>query len=222
MTDEYSEATDGIGGPHDSQPVVTAGAEPETADAVAVLLHGRGASARGILGLAEEFETERVRYVAPQAAGRTWYPRSFLEEIDANEPHLSSALALVGRVVDRTASTVGRDRIVLLGFSQGACLASEWIARNTARYGGLVALSGGLIGPEGTPREYEGSLDGTPVFLGCSDVDPHIPLKRVHETRDVLDELGADVDERIYEGMGHGINEDELTAARELVGRVMG
>lgn len=204
-------------GPHADQQVVTAGADLADARAAVVMVHGRGATARSILGMSGEFGTDRVAYLAPQAANHTWYPHSFTEETEHNQPHLDSALAFLGETVERAADAVGADRVALLGFSQGACLSSEWVARNARRYGGVIAFSGGLIGPEGTPRNYEGDLDGTPAFLGCSDVDPHIPLERVHETRDVFEELGAAVDERIYEGMGHGVNEEELAAAKGIV-----
>ncbi|WP_435062639.1 alpha/beta hydrolase [Halobaculum sp. EA56] len=206
-----------VEGPHGGQPVRHAGADLADANAAVVMVHGRGATARSILGMAGEFGTDSVAYLAPSASRNTWYPHSFMEEMDKNQPHLDSALALVGHVVDAVADAVGHERVLLLGFSQGACLASEWTARNARRYGGLVGFSGGLIGPEGTPREYDGDLDGTPVFLGCSDVDPHIPLERVKETTEVLSDLGAEVDERIYEGMGHGVNEDELAAAKGMV-----
>ena len=204
--------------PHAGQPVGTAGAALDDADAAVVLVHGRGATAESMLEMAGEFAADGVAYLAPQAEGRTWYPNSFLEAIETNEPSLSSALALVEDVLARAGDAgIPTDRTALVGFSQGACLSSEYVARNAERYGGLAALSGGLIGPEGTPREYDGDLDGTPVFLGCSDVDPHIPVERVHETRDVLAELGADVTERIYEGMGHGVNEEELEYVAKLV-----
>lgn len=203
---------------HGDQPLLREGTELSTADGAVVLLHGRGASARSILGVAGEFDVEGVAYLAPQAAQRTWYPQSFLEPIERNEPWLTAALDRVSEVVSTAADQVGLERVALVGFSQGACLASEWTARNARRYGGLAALSGGLIGPEGTPRNYDGSLDGTPVFLGCSDVDPHIPVERVHETRDVFEHLGGDVTESIYEGMGHGINEDELEQVSAMVG----
>ncbi|WP_348608022.1 alpha/beta hydrolase [Halobaculum rarum] len=209
--------TSGVDGPHGGQPVRHAGADLDEATAVVVMVHGRGATARSILGMAGEFGTDDVAYLAPSASRNTWYPHSFMEETSENQPHLDSALDFVGSVVDAAADAVGHERVLLLGFSQGACLSSEWVARNARRYGGLVGFSGGLIGPEGTPREYDGDLDGTPVFLGCSDVDPHIPLERVKETTEVLSGLGAEVDERIYEGMGHGVNEDELAAAKEMV-----
>ncbi|USZ67827.1 dienelactone hydrolase family protein [Halorussus salilacus] len=207
-----------MAGPHQDQPLATAGTDPADADAGAVMVHGRGASARGILGMAGEFGVEGVAYVAPQARRGTWYPNSFTAPMDSNEPGLSSGLRAVADAVE-TLNDAGipTDRVLLLGFSQGACLASEFVARNARRYGGLAAYSGGVIGPEGTPRDYEGSLDGTPVFLGCSDRDPHIPLERVHETAAVFEELGGNVTERIYEGMGHTVNEDEIEFVADML-----
>ena len=205
-------------GPHADQPRLTAGASLDEADAAVVMVHGRGATARSILSMAREVHRDGVAYLAPQAANNTWYPNSFLSSLESNEPYLSSALGVVGRsVADAADAGVPPDRTLLMGFSQGACLTSEFVARNARRYGGVAGLSGGLIGPEGTPRDYDGSLDGTPVFLGCSDVDPHVPLERVRETTEVFERLGADVDERIYEGMAHTVNEDEIAAVRELV-----
>ncbi|WP_132059818.1 alpha/beta hydrolase [Halorussus amylolyticus] len=205
-------------GPHQNQSLATAGADPEDATAGVVMVHGRGASAQSILGMAREFGVDDVAYVAPQAQRGTWYPNSFMAPIPSNEPHLTSALEAVGDAIS-TLSNAGipEDRILLLGFSQGACLSSEFVARNARRYGGLAAFSGGLIGPEGTPRDYDGSLDGTPVFLGCSDRDPHIPVERVHETADVFEAMDADVTERIYEGMGHTVNEDEIEFVADLL-----
>jgi len=204
--------------PHADQPTETAGASLEDADAAVVLVHGRGASASGMLDLAGDLSVDGVAYRAIQAARRTWYPNSFMAPIESNEPWLSSALSFLDRTVAETAENgPGRDHVVLVGFSQGACLASEYVARNPDRYGGLAALSGGLIGPEGTAFDYEGDLAGTPVFLGCSDVDPHIPVERVHETRDALTALGGDVTEQIYGGMGHTVNQDELDRLESLV-----
>ena len=159
-----------------------------------------------------------MSYVAPQAAGNTWYPYSFLEAIAQNEPGITSGLGVIARLV----AAFGEDgippnRVAIMGFSQGACLSLEYAARHARRYHAVVGFSGGVIGPPGTPRNYPGSLEGTPVFLGCSDVDPHIPLERVHETADVFGRLHALVDERIYRGMGHTINEDELAAARAIL-----
>jgi phospholipase/carboxylesterase len=195
--------------------IASAGAPLSRAKAAMILLHGRGATADGMLELAEVFAQPDVAYLAPQAPGRTWYPYSFLAPIDQNEPHLSRALALVGELV----SDLGRngfapEKLVLLGFSQGGCLALEYAARHAQRYGAVIGLSSGLIGPEGTPRTYGGSLAGTRVVLGCSDVDAHIPVGRVHESARVLKTLGGDVVERIYPGMGHTINDDEIAQVR--------
>ena len=203
--------------PHAGQPVEHRGAPLEDAERAVVLLHGRGARALGMLQFADDLPSEDTAFLAPQASRATWYPKSFLEPTSENEPHFSSALALVGDVIDDATDHVPRERVLLLGFSQGACLASEFVARNPGRYGGLVVFSGGLHGPEGTTWEYDGNLDETPVFLGCSDRDPHIPAERVHDTRDVFASMGADVTERIYEGMGHGVNEDELEYAAGMV-----
>ncbi len=204
--------------PHDAQPVLHYGAPVESARLAAIFVHGRGASAEDILGIAPELGADDVAYLAPQAANQTWYPYSFLAPIEKNEPWLTSALGLLATLVANLAGHgYGSERIVLLGFSQGACLSLEFAARNPRRYAAVVGLSGGLIGPPSTPRDYPGSLTGTPVFLGCSDIDPHIPLERVRETAGVLRRMGATVDERIYNGMGHTISGDELEAVRALV-----
>jgi predicted esterase len=223
--------------PHAGQPVVTAGAPLAEAGGAVVLLHGRGDSARGILGLAEALDRPDLAWLAPQAAGGAWYPHSFLAPIEANEPQLSSAVRAVLRAVEQ-AETAGIDRphVVLGGFSQGACLACEVAARHAGRWGGLFALSGGLIGtgpgPADAPRlhgmggtyadkafDYAGSLAGVPAFLGCSDRDPHIPLPRVERTADVLRQLGADPDLRVYPDFGHAVNADEVEAVRGLLAR---
>jgi predicted esterase len=205
--------------PHAGQPVLTMGPRPTEARATVICLHGRGASAEDILGLAAELRVTDVAFLAPQAASHTWYPYSFLSEIARNEPYLTSALSLIARILaDVEGQGVDAARIGFLGFSQGACLALEFAARHARRHAAIAGLSGGLIGPPGTPRRYAGTLDGTPVFLGCSDVDSHIPLERVHETAAVLREMGASVDERIYPRMGHTVNEDELEAVRAMFG----
>jgi phospholipase/carboxylesterase len=195
--------------------VATSGAPLARAKAAMILLHGRGASAEGMLSLAEVFAQRDIACLAPQAAGGSWYPYSFLAPIERNEPSLSRSLETIGTLIaDVSAQGVGAERLVLLGFSQGGCLALEFAARNARRYGAIIGLSAGLIGPEGTPRAYDGSLAGTPVFLGCSDVDAHIPLWRVRESSRVLSGLGAGVTERIYPGMGHTINDDEIREVR--------
>lgn len=204
--------------PHRNAVVLTAGAPLGQADAAMILVHGRGASADDILTLAPQMNRPDFAYLAPQAAGSTWYPYSFLVPIAQNEPYLSSALARLGAVLAHVeAAGLPPQRVMLLGFSQGACLALEYAARHARRYGGLVGLSGGLIGPDDAPRDYSGSLDGTPVFLGCSDVDFHIPKERVIDSADVLRRLGGAVEARLYPGMGHTINEDELEAVRQMM-----
>lgn len=204
--------------PHAGQPVLRAGPAPGDARRVAIFLHGRGASAEDVLGLSREFRASDVAYLAPQASGQTWYPYSFLAPIEQNEPGLSSALRVISTLLqDLQQQGVSADRVLLMGFSQGACLASEFAARHARRYAGVVALSGGLIGPPGTPRNYEESFDGTPVFFGCSDSDPHIPLERVHESSAVFRRMGATVDERIYPRMGHTVNRDEIEAIDALL-----
>lgn len=207
--------------PHGGQRVISTGQELDKAKAAMILLHGRGDSAEGIMQLAQYFPNEDFAYIAPNAATQQWYPNRFVAPLASNEPWLSSALRLVGEVVEHVVQAgIPREKIILLGFSQGACLALEFAARNAQRYGGVVALSGGLIGPEGTPRDYPGSLRDTPVFLGCSDVDFHIPVEIVRSSTVVMRDLGGDVTERIYPGMGHTINDNEITFVQGLVAKV--
>jgi predicted esterase len=201
--------------PHGGQPVQHFGAPLDRARLVAVFLHGRGASPEDILGIAAALDTDDVAYLAPQAADNTWYPYSFLSPIPQNEPGITSAIQVIATLVG--AAGVPSERVAILGFSQGGCLALEFAARHAQRYAAIVGLSGGLIGPPGTPRDYAGSLNGTPVLLGCSDIDPHIPLERVRESAGVFQRMGALVDERIYPRMGHTVNEDELRAVRALM-----
>ena len=204
--------------PHANPRVLQAGAPIDAARIVAIMLHGRGAGAEDILGLANEFTARDVAFVAPQAAGNTWYPYSFLMPLEQNEPSLSSALRAIERLVGSLAQqNVTPDRIALMGFSQGACLALEFAARHAQRYAVIAAFSGGLIGPPGTPRNYPGSFAGTPVFLGCSDVDPHIPVERVHESAEVFTRMGATVTKKIYPHMGHTINESEIDLVNGLL-----
>ncbi|MCZ2115125.1 MAG: dienelactone hydrolase family protein [Anaerolineae bacterium] len=204
--------------PHQGQPVAHAGAPLAKARGAMILLHGRGATAEGILDLADFIPHPGLAYLAPQAADYAWYPYSFLEPLSRNEPYLSSALATVERLVaEIEAAGIPAARIVLAGFSQGACLAAEYAARHAQRFGGLLIFSGGLIGPDGTPRDYPGSLDGTPALLGCSDADPYIPVGRVRQTATLFERMGAAVDLRIYPRMGHTINDDEIKAATDLV-----
>jgi predicted esterase len=205
--------------PHADQPLERRGPAPAAARLAVILVHGRGDSAAGILGLADHFGLADLAWLAPQAAGHAWYPYSFLAPVDQNQPGLDSGLrTLDGLVATLSSDGVPPERIVLMGFSQGACLAQEYAARHPRRYGAVVGLSGGLMGPPGTPRDYQGTFDGTPVFLGCSDVDSHIPVGRVEESAEVFRRMGADVDARIYPGMGHTVNRDELDAVARLLG----
>jgi phospholipase/carboxylesterase len=205
-------------GPHQDQQLVTAGTPLSDAEAAMILVHGRGATARSIVQMGQEVHRDGVALLAPQAARNTWYPNSFLAPVERNEPGRSSGLQAIEDAVETaTDAGIDRERVLLLGFSQGACLASEFVARTPRRYGGLVALSGGLIGETVDPTSYDGDIEGTPVFLGCSDVDPHIPLERVEATAEAFELLNGEVDKRIYEGMGHGVNDDELEAVAELV-----
>jgi predicted esterase len=204
--------------PHGGERVLLGGAPLETAAGALIAIHGRGGGAEDIIALAREVAPSDVAILAPQAAGNTWYPYRFLEPTERNEPYLSSALRIVTDLIAELGERgIPPERIALLGFSQGACLALEAAARNARRYAGVIGFSGGLIGPPGTSFDFAGSLDGTPVFLGCSDVDPHIPKERVEESGEALDRLGAAVDVRLYPGMGHTVNRDELEAARTIL-----
>jgi phospholipase/carboxylesterase len=203
---------------HQGQPVLAAGVPLEQAKAALLMVHGRGASAQDILSLSVEVDQPGFAYLAPQAAGGTWYPYSFLEPLNRNEPWLSSALLQLDHLVQHIKEAgLPHERMILVGFSQGACLALEYAARNTRLYGGIAGLSGGLIGSHIDTSRYQGSLQSTPVFLGCSDVDPHIPQVRVEESAQVLKSLGGEVTSRIYPGMGHTVNQDELDFLQEMM-----
>jgi predicted esterase len=204
--------------PHGSQPLAHEGA-PLGSAPVIVMVHGRGAGPKNIFDLIPRLGFgDAFTYLAPAAANNTWYPSSFLAETEKNEPGLTSALTRLAAIVDDvTAHGITSERIAFVGFSQGACLMSEFAARHARRYGAIVAFSGGLIGPPGTPRTYTGSFDGTPVFLGCSDVDSHVPKERVEESAAVFTRMGANVDCRIYPGMGHLISDDEIVVAQAIL-----
>lgn len=205
-------------GPHQGQPVKTAGMPLDRARAAMILVHGRGGTPENLLAAVPALGHPEVAYLAPSARGNSWYPNSFLAPIPSNEPGISSGMQVLRGLLEHIAAAgVPPERTMLLGFSQGACLSSEFVARHARRYGGLAVLSGGLIGPDGTQRDYAGSLDGTPVFLGCSDVDAHIPKQRVEQSAEVLRALGGAVDMRIYPGMGHTISEEEMDAVRAMM-----
>ncbi len=204
--------------PHRGQPILMAGEPLNSAQAAMIMVHGRGASAEDILLLVEDLDQAGFAYLAPQAAGHTWYPQSFLAPLANNEPNLSSALALIESVLAHiTGAGIPPENTMILGFSQGACLALEFVARHARRYGGVAGLTGGLIGPDETPRDYAGSLAGTPILLGCSDVDMHIPKARVDLTAEVLRHLGGIVTERIYPNMAHIINQDEIAFVQTMM-----
>ena len=204
-------------GPHAGQPVLTTG-KPLGQAPVVIMIHGRGAGPENILDLVPALAQPEVTYLAPAAANHTWYPYSFMAEIERNQPYLSSALSVLGSLVSQVeAAGINRTRIVVMGFSQGACLTTEFAIRNASRFGGFVAFSGGAIGPVGTTWDETGRFDDTPMFFGCSNVDAHIPESRVIESAAVCTRMGATVTRRIYPGMGHLVNDDEIAWARELI-----
>src|ERR1700676_4122611 len=197
--------------PHRNQPVLQRGAALDSAKGAVVLLHGRGASAEDILGLGQVFDLPKLPIFAPEADEHPWYPYSFLSTIEQKQPWLDSALKLVGETVQRAITAgIERQKVAIVGFSQGACLATEVVVRNAARYGGLVAFTGGLIGPPGAKFVYSGDLAGTTCFLGAGDRDPHVPWKRVEESAAVLSALGGAVTLQRYPGLPHTINQDEI------------
>ena len=206
-------------GPHQETKVAKAGVPASEADAAMIMIHGRGATAPSILDMVSQFKTDKkITYRAPQASGNTWYPYSFLSPTDQNQPGLSSGLQKIYDIIEELeAEGISKENIYLLGFSQGACLASEFAARHPAKYAGLIALSGGVIGESVDLDQYEGDLAKTPAFLGCSDVDAHIPEERVHETEEVLNKLGANVTKKLYPGMGHLVNNDEIEHINALL-----
>jgi phospholipase/carboxylesterase len=207
--------------PHRDQPVLTAGADLANAPGAVIMIHGRGADANDILSLAQVFRRADLAFLAPEAAGRAWYPNRFMTPVEDNEPYLSSALGVISALLDTVAADgLSAERVVLLGFSQGACLVLEYAARNPRRYAGVLAFSGGLIGETVDHSRYDGSLAGTPVFLGCSDVDPHIPLVRVNESSALMRDLGGEVTERIYPGLGHTISMEEIAEASRMLATI--
>jgi len=204
-------------------PVRTMGVPLEKARAAMVMVHGRGATAESILSLVPALTPQGFAFLAPQASGNTWYPNSFMAPIPSNEPGISSGIAAIADVIAMISDAgIPLEKTMLLGFSQGACLSVEYAARNAARYGGIAVLSGGLIGPDGTPRNYVGSFDDTPVFFGCSDIDGHIPALRVTESASALRHMGARVTMKLYPGMGHLVNEDEIAAVNSIMQEVVG
>lgn len=203
--------------PHQYGTVHTFGAAPEVALGVVILLHGRGGSAEDILSLAREFELPQLAYFAPQAAGHSWYPNSFMASVASNQPWLCSALNKVESIVQMAQDAgIAADRVAVGGFSQGACLATEFVASHPKRYAALFALTGGLVGPPGSDLAHQGSLAGTPAFFGSGDPDPHVPWQRVRDSAQVLESMGAIVNVKRYPGRGHTVSSEELAITREL------
>jgi predicted esterase len=208
--------------PHAGEPLVTAGMPLGPGVAVVIMVHGRNAAPANILDLVPRFERPDFTYLAPAAAGRTWYPLSFMAEREKNEPGIASGLWVLEQLVAGVvARGIPKTRILLLGFSQGACLTAEFAVEYADRYGGVILYSGGVIGAPGTTWKYPGSFSGTPVFLGCSDVDAHVPRTRVDESAALFTRMGATVTERIYPGMGHLVNDDEIAFTRDLMAEVL-
>jgi len=203
---------------HSGQPVLFAGTGIKNADLAVILLHGRGATAESMLPLVDTIRVANTAFIIPQAALNRWYPQSAFAPLEANQPDLSSALGVITGLVKQAGESGLSDRqIVFGGFSQGACLASEYAARNAGRYGGLFVLSGALIGPKGTPRDYPGSFEGMPVFIGGSDIDPWVSHDLMENTASVFRKMGAEVDFRTYTGMAHTVNQDEIDGVRSLL-----
>ena len=204
--------------PHENQQIIFEGAEINSAKSAIILIHGRGATAESILTLTNEFKNDNYIYAAPQANGNTWYPYSFLSPVEANEPGLSSGLKVIDDLIKKlNASGILDNEIIILGFSQGACLSLEYSARNAKKYKAVIGLSGGLIGEKINKNNYSGSFDKCPIFLGCSNIDPHIPEERVNESAEILEEFGASVTKRIYKNMGHTINQDEINFVKSIM-----
>ena len=197
--------------------IITVGKKPEESERALIMLHGRGASAEDILTLTDHLDVNDYTIIVPQATNNTWYPYSFLEPPLRNEPWLSSALGIIGEITNDLAKVITKENIYFLGFSQGACLMLEFIARNADRYGGVIAFTGGLIGDRIYTENYKGDFAATPVFIGTSDPDPHVPIERVYATTEVLKKMNAALTVKIYKNMGHTINQDEIDSTNSLI-----
>jgi phospholipase/carboxylesterase len=198
--------------------VVTAGQPVAQASKVLIMIHGRGASAEDILSLANYLPVKDYALIAPQASGGTWYPYSFMAPPAQNEPGLSSALGVLKEIVaDVVAQGIKQENIYFLGFSQGACLTLEFITRNATRYGGAVAFTGGLIGDKIYTENYSGDFGGTPVFIGTSNPDPHVPVERVLASEKILQQMNAAITVKVYPGMGHTVSADEIEQVKQLI-----
>lgn len=198
--------------------IVTAGKALDKATRVLIMLHGRGANAEDILSLSSHLNVKDYALLALEATNNSWYPFSFLMPPEQNEPWLSSALSLLKDIVSELNNKgITSENIYFMGFSQGACLTLEYVARNATKYGGVAAFTGGLIGDKIYSDNYKGNFDGTPVFIGTGDPDPHVPVKRVYDTANILKNMNAIVTEKIYSNLGHTINADEIENVNNLV-----
>lgn len=215
-------STTGVDGPHGGQPVVTAGAPAGAAEVAIIALHGRGATAQGVVNLLDPVYRHGVAFLAPQAERSRWYPAAPDAPLETNQPHLDSALDLVNHLVADAVDDFGvpRDRVVMLGFSQGGCIAAEYTARQL-HFGPTVVLSGMLLGESIQPDRYTGDLNGASVFLGCAAEDPHVPADRVRATADVFRALGGDVTERLYQDAGHEVTDEEFAYVSSLLGNLV-
>lgn len=200
-----------------SYQIVSQGQNLEKASKALILLHGRGSTAFEIMNLAKEFCDLNYYIAAPQATNNSWYPYSFLKEESMNEPWLSSAVDVVKKLIDETANYIPKNHIYLMGFSQGACLTLEFSTRFASKYGGVVAFTGGLIGSTINEGKYNGNFEGTKVFIGNSDLDPHVPLSRSEESKEIMEKLGANVELKVYKGMGHTISETEIEDVKKWI-----
>jgi phospholipase/carboxylesterase len=202
----------------DGKNIVSAGKDLKLAEKVLIMLHGRGGSAEDILSISGYLQVKDYALLAPQAANNTWYPYSFLAPSSQNEPWLSAALALLSDMqMDLTKKGFQTENIYWLGFSQGACVALEYVARNATRFGGVAAFTGGLIGDKIYPENYTGDFEGTPIFIGSSNPDPHVPVERVHASSNILRTMNAEVTQKLYNNMGHTISQDEIDTVNKLI-----
>ena len=198
--------------------IIAEGKQLSEATKAAILIHGRGATAEDILSLSSHLTINDFAILAPQATNNTWYPFSFLAPPSQNEPWLSSALVILNDLVsDINAAGISSNNIYIIGFSQGACLSLEFAARNPRRWGGVAAFTGGLIGDKVNTTDYSGEFDQTPIFIGSSDPDPHVPVERVQQTTSILRHMNAEVVEKLYKNMGHTINQDEIDQVNRLL-----
>jgi phospholipase/carboxylesterase len=198
--------------------IQTAGKDLKNAEKALIMVHGRGADAHDILGLASHLNVPDFALLAPEATTNTWYPNSFMAKPEQNEPWLSSALDLLKEVVDEvTKEGITAENIYFLGFSQGACLTLEFVTRHAQKYGGVAAFTGGLIGDKINEKNYSGNFNDTPIFIGTGNPDPHVPLERVNESVSILEKMNAKVHLRVYDGRPHTISQDEIEEANRLI-----